>query len=245
VRSPGESCRRLPVESDPRPGIDYAVRRGRLSLAQRRFFEEIVPAYEVDAGARADWREVFGRAAPLAVEIGTGSGEHIAAHARMRPDMDHVAIEIYPPGMVRLVSEIVDREITNLRIIAAPVQTALEEVFADGGISLAYALFPDPWPKLRHRRRRLVSPSFAALLARKLRLGASFCLATDSAEYFRWARRSLASAGCFTEERVGWERVCATKYEIKAARQGRAIHEMSFRLATELPCRRKFPTGAS
>lgn len=219
------------------------MRRGRLSAAQRRFLDENVPAYMVDAGARADWRAVFGREAPLAVEVGAGSGEHIAAHARMRPDMDHVAIEIYPPGVVRLVSEVAGREIENLRILAAPAQTALEDVFADGSISLAYALFPDPWPKLRHRRRRLVSPSFAALLARKLRPGGSFRLATDSAKYFAWARRSIASAGCFAEEGAGEGRVCATKYEAKAARQGREIHETVFRLDAEASRRAESAAG--
>ena len=204
--------------------LQYAVRHGRLTPGLRRDLAGIVPAYEVAADAPLDRAAVFGRAAPLAVEIGTGSGEHVVAHAKRFPELDHVAVELYPPGLVRLARTLRREGLENVRLAFAPAQEAFARMFADGDVDLVHVLFPDPWPKRRHRKRRLISPEFVALLARRMRPGGTFGFASDFGDYVADARRVLENSGMFAAAEPWPARVVPSKYEIRARDGGKSVH---------------------
>ena len=203
--------------------LQYSVRRGRISASRRNALNELASRYEVLGCSLVDWLHIFGRKAPLAVEFGTGTGEHILALARNRPDIDHVAIEFYPPGMATLLRALEREGLDNVRLVRAPALGALAMAFADESISQAYVMFPDPWPKRRHRKRRLVSPVFVSLLAHRLVRDGVFTFASDNPEYVRSALGAVDESGMFEPPRPLLERAAPSRYESKALREGRAV----------------------
>ena len=142
---------------------------------------------------RLDPVELFGRSAPLTLEIGSGTGEQIVAAAAAHPDRDYLALEVWVPGIAKLVSKAVEAGVDNIRVLEADVAQALPIVLGDACLDEVWTFFPDPWRKARHRKRRLVSDAFALQVARVLRDGGVWRLATDWDNY-AWQMRDVIEA---------------------------------------------------
>ena len=170
----------------------------------------------------------FGRAGPLILEIGSGMGESTAALAAAEPDVDHLAVEVFEPGIAALLMRAT--ELTNLVVLRGDAVTLLSEKVPEASLAGIRIFFPDPWPKRRHHKRRLVQPAFAALAATRLRPGGTLHMATDWADY-AVQMRAVADA----EPRlVGgevprppWRPV--TKFEARARTEGRDVHDFVYR----------------
>lgn len=152
---------------------------------------------------RLDPVELFGRSAPLTLEIGSGTGEQIVAAAAAHPDRDYLALEVWVPGIAKLVSKAVEVGVGNIRVLEADVAQALPIMLGDACLDEVWTFFPDPWRKARHRKRRLVSDAFALQVARVLRDGGVWRLATDWDDY-AWQMRDVIE-GCplFENPHVG------------------------------------------
>ena len=142
---------------------------------------------------RLDPVELFGRSAPLTLEIGSGTGEQIVAAAAAHPDRDYLALEVWVPGIAKLVSKAVEAGVDNIRVLEADAAQALPFLLVDASLDEVWTFFPDPWRKARHHKRRLVSDEFAREVARVLRDGGVWRLATDWDNY-AWQMRDVVEA---------------------------------------------------
>jgi tRNA (guanine-N7-)-methyltransferase len=172
-------------ESPSRRSIrSFVLRQGRVSNAQRRALEELLPRYGVPFAARKlDLDAVFDRSAPKILEIGSGMGEATAAIALAHPDNDYLAIEVHSPGVGSLLKRVAELALRNVRIVQHDAVEVLQDMIGPESFDGVHLFFPDPWPKKRHHKRRLVQPAFISLLASRLRRGAYLHAATDWREY--------------------------------------------------------------
>lgn len=191
-----------------------------------------------------DAEELFGRQAPLTLEIGSGTGEQIVAAAAANPDRDYLALEVWVPGIAKLISKAVDAGVDNIRVLEADVAQALPIMLGDACLDEVWTFFPDPWRKARHRKRRLVSDEFALQIARVLRDGGVWRLATDWDDY-AWQMRDVIE-GCplFENPYVGqrpdpedpeaerggfaprYEGRVVTHFETRGIDAGRRVHDI-------------------
>ncbi|HXN10511.1 MAG TPA: tRNA (guanosine(46)-N7)-methyltransferase TrmB, partial [Steroidobacteraceae bacterium] len=162
----------------------YVMRAGRITDAQQRALRELWPRFGVDfAPAALDLDRLFGRRAHRTLEIGFGNGEHLLECARAAPERDFLGVEVHRPGVGHLLLGATQAGISNLRVLAHDAVEVLELQIPPASLDALQLLFPDPWPKKRHHKRRLVSPQFADLVASRLRSGAHIHLATDWEPY--------------------------------------------------------------
>jgi len=211
-------------------------REGRFTGAQRRAVERLLPAYGVpDGTGPIDAGSLFGRHAPLHLEIGFGNGDALAAMAAAHPDQDYLGIEVHRPGVGALLQRIDAGQLTNVRVINQDAVEVLARRIPDNALAAVYLFFPDPWPKKRHHKRRIVQPEFAALVCRKLRPGGLWYLATDWEDY---ARHMLAvlSATAGLENTAGSGSFAArpplrplTRFERRGQRLGHTVFDLVFR----------------
>ncbi len=167
-----------------RPIRSYVLRQGRVSNAQRRAHDALLPVYGVPYAPRlVDLDMLFGRSAPRVLEIGFGMGETTADIAASHPQIDYLALEVHTPGVGSLLKAIEERGLANVRIVQHDAVDVLEHMLPPESFDGAHIFFPDPWPKKRHHKRRLVQPAFVKLLASRLKPGAYVHVATDWEEY--------------------------------------------------------------
>jgi tRNA (guanine-N7-)-methyltransferase len=157
--------------------------RARTSPGQAALLERLRPRWGVDPDAPFDPAAVFGRVAPLVLEIGSGRGEATAALAAAEPGRDVLAVEVHTPGVAALLGEVERLGLTNVRVAEADGLQVLRDLVVDGSLDEVRVLFPDPWPKSRHVKRRLVDAAFAALVSDRLRVGGVLHVATDWEAY--------------------------------------------------------------
>ncbi len=212
----------------------YSRRGGRFTPSQQQSWDAhhrdwVVPDDAVDdPGFR--WCDVFGREAPLIVEIGSGVGEATAALAAARPSYDVVALEVWRPGVAHTLGLLAEAGADNVRLLSVDAIWCLEHLFAPGEVSELWTFFPDPWPKKRHHKRRLVTPAFAALAASRLSEGGWWRLATDWADYAEQVRRVLDDEPCLQGGVVErWSERPVTKFERKGLSDGREITDLAYR----------------
>ncbi len=168
----------------PRPIRSFVLRQGRVSSAQARFREEGMPRWGIEyRNQRLDLDAAFGRHAPRILEIGCGMGETTAVIAAAHPQNDYLGIEVHTPGVGSLLKEIALRELTNLRVVQHDAVEVVRDMLPEGALAGIHIYFPDPWPKKRHHKRRLIQPPFVALLASRLAPGGYIHCATDWEEY--------------------------------------------------------------
>jgi tRNA (guanine-N7-)-methyltransferase len=173
-----------PEEGRSRPIRSYVLRQGRMSNAQRRAYEGLLARYAIPyAPAVPDLAAAFGRNAPTILEIGFGMGETTAEIAQSHPENDYLGVEVHSPGVGSLLKLIDERGLTNVRIVQHDAVEVVEHMLAPGCLAGIHVFFPDPWPKKRHHKRRLIQPAFLRLLASRLRPGGYLHLATDWEEY--------------------------------------------------------------
>ena len=211
----------------------YVLRQGRTTPAQKRALEELFPKHGLPfkPGALSP-KAVFGRTAPLVLEIGSGMGETTAAIAQARPDVDFVAVEVHGPGVGSLLNRIEDLKLSNLRIVRHDAVEVLGEMVVDGSLAAIHLFFPDPWPKKRHHKRRLVQPDFAALAARKLAPGGALHAATDWPDYADHMESVFLDEPLLQKAAEGFVQRPATKFENRGKRLGHAIRDLYWRRRT-------------
>jgi tRNA (guanine-N7-)-methyltransferase len=167
-----------------------------MSPAQKRSYRELSPRFSVPFDADSpvlDYPALFGNANPVTVEIGFGMGISTAEIAQANRGQNYLGLEVYPPGIGRLLWEIGKRGLTNIRIIEHDAVETLERMIGDGSIAAFHIFFPDPWPKKRHHKRRLVTRPFTDLLARKLGNDGYLYMVTDWEDYAHWAMAGLSA----------------------------------------------------
>jgi tRNA (guanine-N7-)-methyltransferase len=232
------------VREAPRPPIpSFVHHRSRLTEGQQHAWDRWWPERGRDvadllSGVEPyDPQAWFGRTAPLVLEIGSGMGESTAALAAAAPDVDHIAVEVYEPGLAQLLMRLADADLTNVTLLRGDAVALLEERVPPASLAGIRIFFPDPWPKRRHRKRRLVQPGFVALAASRLEPGGLLHLATDWDDY-ALQMRAVCDAEPALENTAadlpgGWtprpEWRPVTKFEQRARDEGRAIHDLVYR----------------
>ena len=214
--------------------LTYSRRGSRFTPSQQESWDAhsskwVIPESAVD---QPDFSltALFGREAPLIVEIGSGIGEATAALAAARPWANILAFEVWQPGVAHTLGLLAAAGAENVRLISLDAVWAMEHLIAPGGLEELWTFFPDPWPKKRHHKRRLVSPSFAALAASRLRPGGKWRLATDWAEYADQMHAVLG--GCADLEGgvvPRWAERPITKFERKGRAAHRVIHDFEYK----------------
>jgi len=174
-----------------RPVRSWVRRGGRITPAQRRALQSLWPRYGLAGGGPLDLDRVFGRHAPRTLEIGFGDGTALLAMAAARPGRDHLGVEVHEPGIGRLLLGIEAAGLANVRVLRGDATEVLERRIPEAALDEVILWFPDPWPKKRHHKRRLVQPGFVALVASRLAPGGRFLLATDWREYAEHMLRVL------------------------------------------------------
>ena len=214
--------------------LSYSRRGGRFTPSQQEAWNAHHLDWVVPDGAVDDpsfsWREVFGRSAPLIVEIGSGVGEATAVLAAQRPAYNIVAVEVWRPGVAHTLGLLAEAGAENVRLLPLDAVWCLENLFEPGEVEELWTFFPDPWPKQRHHKRRLVTPEFAALAASRLRPGGIWRLATDWVEYADQMRKVLDAQPQLTGGPVErWTDRPVTKFERKGLAVGRDITDLAYR----------------
>jgi tRNA (guanine-N7-)-methyltransferase len=213
-----------------RPIRSYVLRQGRTTPAQKRALDELFPRHGLPFSAEPLVpSKIFGRTAPLVLEIGSGMGETTAAIAQARPDADFIAVEVHGPGVGSLLNRIDQAKLPNLKVVRHDAVEVLEKMIADGSLAAIHLFFPDPWPKKRHHKRRLVQPDFAALAARKLAPGALLHAATDWPDYADHMEAVFMQESFLEKASAGFASRPATKFEARGRRLGHAIRDLYWR----------------
>jgi tRNA (guanine-N7-)-methyltransferase len=212
----------------------FVLRQGRVSNAQARHLELGLPLWGIPYRPQPlDLLAAFGRAAPKFLEIGCGMGETTASIAAAHPDNDYLGIEVHTPGVGSLLKEISERGLTNLRVIQHDAVEVVRYMIQPGTLSGIHIFFPDPWPKKRHHKRRLIQPAFVALLASRLAPGGYLHCATDWEEYAEQMLQVLAAEPLLqnTAERFAPrpDYRPQTKFESRGLRLGHGVWDVVFR----------------
>ena len=213
------------------------TRAGRITEAQQRALEDCWPKYgvEFDGTRTLDLDVLFGRHAPRVVEIGFGNGENLAALATAHPERDYLGIEVHRAGVGRLMLATETAQLTNVRIACHDAVEVLEHQLPPGSIDEMLILFPDPWHKKRHHKRRLIQPVFVGLAVSRLKVGGVLRLATDWEPYAvqmlevlsaNALLENLAPAGGYIEKTT--ERI-TTRFEKRGQRLGHGVWDLAFR----------------
>jgi tRNA (guanine-N7-)-methyltransferase len=214
----------------------FVLRAGRATAAQQRALVELWPHYGVEfSPAPLDLERLFGRAAPRMLEIGFGAGEALLAFAQAHPEYDCIGVEVHRPGVGHLMLGAHAVEVRNLKIICHDAVEVLQQQLPSASIALAHIFFPDPWPKKRHHKRRLIQPAFVDLLARVMIVNGTLRLATDWEHYAQHMREVLdasssfenaASASGFVDRAT--ERPL-TRFERRGQRLGHGVWDLCYR----------------
>jgi tRNA (guanine-N7-)-methyltransferase len=217
-----------------RPVRSYVLRQGRLSPAQARALDELGPRYAIPfARAPLDFARTFGRRAEIVLEIGCGMGETTAAIAAAHPERDFVGIEVHAPGVGAMLNRIAQGGLTNLRVIQHDAVEVVDAMVPEGSLAGIHVYFPDPWPKKRHHKRRLLKPAFVRALARRLQPGGYLHVATDWMPYAEEilatlsAEPLLANTAEAYAARPAWRPM--TKFEARGLKLGHEVADLVFR----------------
>ena len=176
----------------------FVRRAGRMTASQQRALDELWPEFGIEyADTPLDFGQIFGRSAPVVLEIGFGNGDSLVTAAAARPDLDFLGIEVHEPGVGHCLIRIRQAGIGNLRLIAHDAMEVLNRQIPPASLSRINLLFPDPWPKKRHHKRRIVQAPFLDLAARALEPGGSLYIATDWLNYAEHIDDVLASRDDF------------------------------------------------
>ncbi len=224
----------MPEQSPTRKIRSFIFRQGRLTQGQQFALDNFWDKYCLNPNEALDAHNIFGRDAPLCVEIGFGNGDCLAKLAAANPDKDYVGIEVHRPGVGRLMMQLEQHNLTNVRIYSHDAIEILTNNLADNSLSAVHLFFPDPWPKKKHHKRRIVQASFVDLLAKKLKTGRYFHAATDWENYAeamlkvlstdeRFANASLTHTYC---ERPAYRSL--TKFEQRGLRLGHGVWDLIF-----------------
>jgi tRNA (guanine-N7-)-methyltransferase len=212
----------------------FVLRQGRVSNAQQRYLDEEMPCWGIPfATAPLDLNAVFGRVAPKYLEIGCGMGETTAKIAEQHLENDYIGIEVHAPGVGSLLKEIATRNLNNLRVIRHDAVEVVHDMIPQESLAGIHIYFPDPWPKKRHHKRRLIQLPFVAHLVARLAPGGYLHCATDWEEYAFQMLRVLSAEPQLVNTaenfapRPTWRP--QTKFEARGMRLGHGVWDVLFR----------------
>lgn len=224
----------FPVEQARRVR-SFVRREGRMTAGQQRALQALWSNFGVDPGGWVDLPALFGRLAPVTLEIGFGNGENLVWQAERMPERDFIGIEVHRPGIGHLLGELRRRGLENVRVFNADAVDVLECRIPPASLDAVQILFPDPWHKKRHHKRRLIQPGFVRLVASRLRPGGLLHLATDWEDYAAQIGAVMAASGELFEPegpqplgaRPPWRP--ATRFERRGERLGHRVSDFLYR----------------
>lgn len=220
----------LPKTRSGEPRAFFGRRSGKkLHGGQREVVDTLLPEVEIKLDGALDPKTLFPEAKRIVIEIGYGGGEHLARKAAEEPETGFIGCEVFTGGIGKMVQAMHAADLTNVRLFTDDALKLLMQL-PEASVDAVYLLYPDPWPKTRHHKRRFVSPTTLAELARVIRPGGTFHFATDIEDYADWTLAHIVRApefsfaptgpGSWHEPYPGWQ---PTRYEQKARREGRMI----------------------
>ena len=207
----------------------FRLRGKRMTRAQNAALIRSWDRFGIEFGTSIDIDNLFPDAKEVIVEIGFGMGDATAEIAKAHPENGYIAIEVHPPGIGKLLSLIEEHELTNVYIIEGDAIEILQTMFADHSINGFHLFFPDPWPKLKHNKRRIVNPEFLALIHQKLKSGGYINIATDWVPYAEWIRDAFSASVDFTGGEVArpdWRPY--TKFEGKGLAKDHRVSDFHY-----------------
>ena len=221
-----------------RPLRSFVLREGRMTDAQRRAIDELWPRFGADGGEGRplDLGASFAEDRPVFLEIGFGNGEALLELAARHPQHNYLGVEVHRPGIGHLLLQLARHDLSNVRLVRRDAVEVLRDALAPASLAGAYLLFPDPWPKQRHRKRRLLQPDFVHLLARVLRPGGIFHAATDWEDYAMHMLEVMSAADGLFVNGAGEGRFSPrppdrplTRFERRGRRRGHGVWDLVFR----------------
>ena len=217
-----------------RPIRSYVLRQGRLTAAQGRAHADLLPRYGIPYAAQViDLDRSFGRSAPRILEIGFGMGDTTVQIAAAHPECDYVGIEVHTPGIGSLLKRIAELGLANVRLVHHDAVEVLERMIAPETLSGVHVFFPDPWPKKRHHKRRLIQPPFVALLASRIQPGGYVHVATDWEDYAQQILEVLSAEPLLTNTADGYaprpDYRPLTRFEQRGLKLGHGVWDVIFR----------------
>ena len=216
----------------------YVMRSGRMTAAQERSYNELSPAWCIPyENKKLNFIDVFGNTNPIIVEIGFGMGDATIKIAEQNPEINYLGIEVHKPGVGKVLSEIKKRELKNLYVIEYDALDVLETMIGDNSVNGFHIFFPDPWPKKRHHKRRLVQRPNTDLFTKKLAPGGYIYFVTDIIDYAEFALEQLKQTPNIKNKYEGFAEPqswrASTKFERKGMAADRAITEILFEKCNE------------
>jgi len=228
----------MPASDHPRSIRSFVTRSGRITEAQQRALARLWPKYGIEfSSTRLEAIAVYGRDAPRTLEIGFGNGANLGALALAHPERDFLGVEVHRAGVGRLLRTLESQQLTNVRIICHDAVEVLAHQIPPRWLQEILIFFPDPWPKKRHHKRRLIQNAFARLLAARLATGGVLRIATDWQPYALdmlttlaaiAQLHNLAADGTFVSRPAERE---PTRFERRGARLGNQVYDLAFRRA--------------
>lgn len=213
----------------------YICRQGRATAAQRNALHQLWNHYCLDPKITNDYAQIFGRQAPIIVEIGFGNGSSLAEMAEKNPALNYIGIEVHKPGIAQLMILLKQKALNNVRIYHHDAVEILEQKIPDNMLSGVHLFFPDPWQKRKHHKRRLVQPDFVEMLNMKLKLGGYFYVATDWKDYAKemlvtlTASTRLANVSGDKQYSPRLQDRPLTKFESRGLRLGYGVWDLVFK----------------
>ncbi len=213
----------------------FVLRQGRLTPGQRHALEQHWVHYGIDyAPVPLVLTNIFGRAAPVTLEIGFGDGDSLLQQAKQQPERDFLGIEVHRPGVGRLLSRCHEAGLLNLRVFNHDAVEVLKHQITDQNLDCVQLFFPDPWHKKRHHKRRILQPDFAELVSRKLRANGHFHMATDWQPYAEHMREVMAACTSFNNLADSDQYTAnnglrpLTKFEQRGLRLGHRVYDLRY-----------------
>jgi tRNA (guanine-N7-)-methyltransferase len=219
-----------------RPIRSYVLRQGRMTVAQTRALDELLPVYGPKLSGLLDYPALFKREAPVVLEIGFGMGGSLIEMAKAQPDNDFIGIEVHAPGVGSCLDGLEKAALTNLRVIHHDAMDVLEQHISNGSLDRVQIFFPDPWHKKKHNKRRLIQPKFLDLLISKLKPSGVIHLATDWEHYALQMMDVLSNDSRLVNQQGaqqyadGKKLRAHTKFEARGERLGHGVWDLLFAL---------------
>ena len=214
-----------------RPSVrSYSIRGSRITQAQRAAKDELQAMYGIAVEEKkVNLKEIFPTSQKIIMEIGFGMGEATAIIAKNHPNNGYIALDVHPPGIGKLLGRIVENDLKNLRVIEDDVHIVLPHMFEDESLDAIHLYFPDPWPKKKHNKRRIVNEGFLALIHPKIKKGGFIHIATDWVPYANSIQEVFAQSTLFTGgviEKPEWRPV--TRFEGQGIDKDHAVNDMMY-----------------
>ena len=214
-----------------RPSVrSYSIRGSRITDAQRAAKDELQKVHGIEfKQEQIKISEIFPTSEKIIMEIGFGMGEATAIIAKNHPNNGYIAVDVHPPGIGKLLARIIENDLTNLKVIEEDVHVVLQHMIADESLDGIHLFFPDPWPKKKHNKRRIVNEGFLALIHPKIKKGGFIHIATDWVPYANSIQEVFASSTLFTGgviDKPEWRPV--TRFEGQGIDKDHAVNDMMY-----------------